>query len=116
MGDGHRHPVPEQHRNFVAVATQELGIGVDVQSLDGWQRQRGGESKEVFGELLAEPTALSREQREFARSDSGVGHGLEGSAGRRGCSGVPGLPGSSGLSSAAMILAVCTGTSPTTTT
>jgi hypothetical protein len=29
---------------------------------------------------------------------------------------VPGLPGSSGLSSAAMILAVCTGTSPTTTT
>jgi hypothetical protein len=67
--------VDEEHRNRVAVAARELGIGIDVHDLP-LVRLPGEQSVDLAAHLLAEVTARSRHQRQpdhaVSADDSGA--------------------------------------------
>lgn len=57
--DCDRRTVPEQHGNLVPKPSQPLGIRVDIEHVDRWQGNTGGEDTELIRKFLAEAAALA---------------------------------------------------------
>ena len=113
--------IPEQHRNLESIATLPIRVGIDVGDLERRQGDLLGESREFRRELLAEATTLAGEQRQARLAQAatqGAGAAADGAAGAAGAAGRRGSLGEAlraAFNCEAIILAVRSGTSPTTT-
>lgn len=102
----HDRAVEQQHRDVEAMTAPENGIGIDVDELEGRQRERTGERGEILRHDLAQLAVVALHQRQARGRGRLRWHGLQ----RRVAAGIVAC---SALTWVAMKRTVAGGTSPT---
>jgi hypothetical protein len=101
-------PIQQQHGDVQAIPAGELRVRIDIQHVDGWQRQRPPERFELHEHLIAEAAAFAMKQCETVGQSAAQ---RRGGAWRES----PPVP-AEDLTEFAMERTVSGGTSPTTVT